>query len=389
MNMTYRFVNAVDTVSIRGNKLFGDAGSHGESTFPPRPSVLSGAFRSVLWATNRCDVTAIKESSFAITGVFPARQDKQGKVELFLPLPADLLVTDKDEKDKKAGKVVRKLEPQEMDKAIQHSQVSQLPMMPILRQGKPAKPENGWLLNQSGMAAYLRGEKLNETHITKQAELWSKESRIGIGLNRDSRTADDGKLFTVEHTVPKHSENWDEPKHNEPKRKVANEKMAGLVVGIANGEGLPASGFIRLGGDGRAAEFSPTDAPAITPTPKTDKFKLVLLTPGLFAEGWLPNGIVEENSGYWLKLDGFKARLACAAVSRAEVVSGWDLENWKPKDAERTAPSGSVYWFDQSNYDFAALDKLVTQGLWADSLDNEAMKSRRAEGYNRVLLAAW
>lgn len=383
MSMTYRFVNAVDTVSIRGNKLFGDAGSHGESNFPPKPSVLSGAFRSVLWVNNGGDANAIQQSSFSITGVFLACQDQHGKVELFLPLPADLLVTDKDEKNKEAGKVVRKLEPQEVDKAIQHSQASQLPMMPILRQGKPAKPENGWLLNQSGMAAYLRGEKLNEIHITKQAELWSKESRIGIGLNRDSRTADDGKLFTVEHTVPKHSENWDDPKH-----KVANEKMAGLVVGIANGEDLQESGFIRLGGDGRAAEFSLTGAPAITPIPKTDKFKLVLLTPGLFTNGWLPDGIVEESGAYWLKLDGFKARLACATVSRAEVVSGWDLECWKPKDAERTAPSGSVYWFDQAEGDFAALDKLVTQGLWAKTPDNE-LNSRRAEGYNRVLLAAW
>lgn len=374
MSMTYRFVNAVDTVSIRGNKLFGDAGSHGESNFPPKPSVLSGAFRSVLWVSNGHDADAIQQSPFSITGVFPARQDQHGKVELFLPLPADLLVTDKDEKNKEAGKVVRKLEPQEVDKAIQHSQVSQLPMMPILRQGKPAKPENGWLLNQSGMDAYLRGEKLNETLITKQAELWSKESRIGIGLNRDSRTADDGKLFTVEHTVPQQSEN--------------HGITAGLVVGIANSEDLPASGFIRLGGDGRAAEFSLTGAPDIQRAPKTGKFKLVLLTPGLFSNGWLPDGIVEENGAYWLKLDGFKARLACAAVSRAEVVSGWDLVKWFPKDAERIAPSGSVYWFDQAEGDFAALDKLVTQGLWAETLDNEP-NSRRAEGYNRVLLAAW
>ena len=114
----------------------------------------------------------------------------------------------------------------------------------------------------------------------------------------------------------------------------------------------------------------------------------MLLTPGLFTNGWLPDGIVEESGAYWLKLDGFKARLACATVSRAEVVSGWDLECWKPKAAERTAPSGSVYWFDQAEGDFAALDKLVTQGLWAKTPDNE-LNSRRAEGYNRVLLAAW
>ncbi|MFN3785902.1 MAG: type III-B CRISPR module-associated Cmr3 family protein [Thiothrix sp.] len=367
MTIEYRFVQVVDTVSIRGNKLFGDAGSHGESTFPPRPSVLSGAFRSVLWANNGGNAKAIQQSPFSITSVLPARRHAQGEVEIFLPLPADLLVTD-------GGKAVRKLEPQILDGAILHSQIPQLPMMPILKQSKQAKPESGWLLNQAGITAYLQGEKLNETHLTQQAELWSKESRIGIGLNRNSRTADDGKLFTVEHTVPQQSEN--------------HGITAGLVVGIANGGSLPASGFIRLGGDGRAAEFSPIDAPDIQRAPKTDKFKLVLLTPSLFANGWLPDGIVEENGAYWLNLDGFKARLACAAVSRAEVVSGWDLECWKPKDAERTVPSGSVYWLDQAEGDFAALDKLVIQGFWAKTPDNE-LNSRRAEGYNRVLLAAW
>lgn len=366
-NIEYRFVKAVDTVSMRGNKLFGDAGSHGESSFPPKPSVLSGAFRSVLWANNGGDANAIKGSPFSITGIFPAHQDKQGNTELFLPLPVDLLVTDE-------GKSVRKLEPQKLDSAIQHSQVSQLPMMPILRQSKPSKPGNGWLLNQSGITAYLQGESLNSAHLSKQADLWIQESRIGIGLNSHSRTADEGKLFTVEHTVPQQAE--------------TKGISAGLVVGIAGCDSLPESGFIRLGGDGRAAQFSSTAATVINHLPKTDQFKLILLTPGLFAYGWLPNGVVEENGAYWLEVAGFKARLACAAVSRAEVVSGWDLECWKPKDAERTAPAGSVYWFDQAEGDMTALDKLVTQGLWAETPDNE-MNSRRAEGYNRVLLAAW
>lgn len=367
MSIEYRFVKAVDTVSIRGNKLFGDAGSHGESSFPPKPSVLSGAFRSVLWANNGGDAKAIQCSPFSITGVFPARQDKQGNTEMFLPLPADVLVTDE-------GKSVRKLEPQMLDGMIRHSQIPQLPMMPILRQSKPAKPENGYLLNQAGITAYLQGDKLTDKHLTKQADLWVKESRIGIGLNSRSRTADEGKLFTVEHTVPQQAE--------------TKGMTAGLVVGIAGCDALPESGFIRLGGDGRAAQFSSTTVPVINHIPTTNKFKLVLLTPGLFADGWLPNSIVEENGAYWLKLTGFKARLACAAVSRAEVVSGWDLECWKPKDAERTAPAGSVYWFDQAQGDRAVLDKLVTEGLWAETPDNE-LNSRRAEGYNRVLLAAW
>ncbi len=49
--------------------------------------------------------------------------------------------------------------------------------------------------------------------------------------------------------------------------------------------------------------------------------------------------------------DQVDARLVCAAVPRREVVSGWDLFGWKPKEARRAAPAGSVYWFEGLNGD--------------------------------------
>lgn len=41
-----------------------------------------------------------------------------------------------------------------------------------------------------------------------------------------------------------------------------------------------------------------------------------------------------------------RARLVCAAVPRREVISGWDLLDWRPKDAERVVPAGSAYSFE-------------------------------------------
>jgi len=110
-----------------------------------------------------------------------------------------------------------------------------------------------------------------------------------------------------------------------------------------------------------------------------------LLTPGLFRRGWLPDSVVEENGEYWLKANGFTARLACAAVSRAEVISGWDLLKWLPKTAERAAPAGSVYWFDQLQGDVGKLANWVATGIWDENIDSQ----RRAEGFNRAWLGAW
>jgi hypothetical protein len=84
---------------------------------------------------------------------------------------------------------------------------------------------------------------------------------------------------------------------------------------------------------------------------------------------------------------GLTARLACAAVARADVVSGWDLAGRqpkpkpkpKPKPAERVAPAGSVYWLDDLDTTPEVLGKLAEQGLCFDAEHNA---QRRGEGFN-------
>ena len=78
--------------------------------------------------------------------------------------------------------------------------------------------------------------------------------------------------------------------------------------------------------------------------------------------------------------------MVCAAVPRAEVVSGFDLARWQPKTAQRAVSAGSVYWIEGLEADAAALGKLAEHGLWPESVDNP---SRRAEGFNRVTVAAF
>jgi CRISPR-associated protein Cmr3 len=98
--------------------------------------------------------------------------------------------------------------------------------------------------------------------------------------------------------------------------------------------------------------------------------------------------VAEDAGNFRLQVDGFTARLVCAAVGRCDVVSGWDLHQWVPKPAQAAAPAGSVYWFDEFHGDAGKLAAWASGGWWPDDL-SPVQKMRRAEGYNCALLAAW
>ncbi len=392
MNTTYYFVEALDTWSFRGNRAFGESGSYGETVFPPPPSVIAGAFRSLLLGSMSSEIGAFtrgtplsdpalsrilgtpdEPGSFRVSLVSPARCDGDGGVERLTPLPADLVVANK-------GECVLQMNPEKRPPELLSSAPYSLPCLPVLRQTTPAKPESGWLLTGDGLANYQCGASLKLEHLVSRHSLWAEELRIGIGMQDTSRSAEEGQLFSLQHTAPCHGDGG------------VSSAEPGLLVGLQGcEERLPDTGMLRLGGDGRGAVFRQVQFPAPSipaeQIQSTHQFKLVLQTPGLFGQGWLPDGIQDEGKSLALDWQGLRARLICATLPRHTVISGWDLAYRRPKSAQRAVPAGSVYWFELLQGDLQQLDKLVDQGLWAlvgDNIDRQ----REAEGYNRVLIAA-
>jgi len=101
----HRFIEPLDVLFLRGNKLFGDPGSFGECLVPPWPSVAAGAIRSAMLAAEGIDLGAFAQGrvhhptlgtpaapgTFAITGFTLARRQADGLVETLHALPADLV----------------------------------------------------------------------------------------------------------------------------------------------------------------------------------------------------------------------------------------------------------------------------------------------------------
>ncbi|MBI3935956.1 MAG: type III-B CRISPR module-associated protein Cmr3 [Betaproteobacteria bacterium] len=394
---SFYFVRPTDSLFVRGNIAFGDAGEHGASVMPPQPSLFAGAFRSAILGRDAKALAAFTQhghtgraewdgvlgkldhatgevlaaGSFRITWLSLAGdispRIEQNEIEAVLPLPADLVKLD-------LG--FASLTPGEPNPLVADNRF--LPRVAMLRTAKQEKPQTGAYLRQSGWVKHLAGNTPDKHADSIKAEhVHARDPRLGIGLNADSRTAESGLIYTTEGFA------------FSPKDSLF--AATGFLVGVEGADGLlPETGFLRLGGDGRGAKyrrnkFRPVDPPLLDVIADVRRFRLILMTPGLFTGGWLPEHVDRDGDAYFLRVNGCIARLACAAVPRREVISGWDLFRWKPKDAHRVAPAGSVYWFEELKGDPGKLAEWVAGGLWGENSDLQ----RRAEGYNLASLAAW
>jgi CRISPR-associated protein Cmr3 len=408
-----RFLEPLDVLFLRGNKLFGDPGSYGESLVPPWPSVAAGALRSRMLADDGVDLAAFARSdtshpqlgtpqqpgSFTITAFHLARRRADGTVEALIQPPADWVVTE----DAAGTATVRALTPTPLPLAGEGLQCSApFPLLPVLAERERSKPASGYWLTESGWRSYLAGATPSAADLVKSSQLWSLDHRVGVGLDATTRRAADGRLFSVQAVTMTQRGNRIGTDKQSGKPLLADYDVGFLAA--ASGAIPPQVGTVRLGGDGRAAAIHPVTASL----PETDfdamaragKCRLILSSPGLFGSprpqageglgvraGWLPTGVIQEADGaYRFNLHGVRARVVCAAVPRAEVVSGWDLARGQPKPAQRAAPTGSVYWLEDLQATPEALRKLAETGLWSGACEDA---SRRAEGFNRVWLAVW
>ena len=394
MNTERHFIEPLDVLFLRGNKLFGDPGSFGESLVPPWPSVAAGALRSALLVHKSIDPARFakgeindpeigkpeRPGTFSLTAFQLARRHRQdaGGSEHVEPLfapPADLVVYARNG----GAPHIRILRPRRLHRSVLCSQAT--PLLGVLAEDKRGKPERGQWLTAAGWEQYLAGAAIDpREHLVSSACLWHVETRIGVGLDPAKRRAADGQFFSAQAVALRKAE------HD-------GDGGQGFDVGFfaeTTGARLPESLMLRLGGDGRGALSR--RAELRIPEPDYEALfrdrccRLILTAPGIFARGWLPTGTTDTGMDLRFNLHGVKGCLTCAAVSRAEVVSGFDVAKGRPKPAQRTAPTGSVYWLEGIEATPDALRKLAVRGLWSDPAENAA---RRAEGFNRITLAAY
>jgi len=334
------FIQASDVWLFRDGKPFDAASDHrARSLFPPYPSTMQGAIRSKQLALSNIDLDeyanhhenakSIAEAigwpgggygRLKIHGPFIAQKKGDDLVRYF-PMPSDVVKVEKD------GKVKDSIMSPLKDSPFLNNAPEAVNPLWLRTEGR-IEEAGGWL-SEDELGKYLIG---NPFTTAPTEELFNRESRFGIKLDKNKRQVEDGHLYEVEYIRP-------------------TDDM-GLVVDVDGLESWPTSGFLSIGGEARAALYEivePSENKASMPNPGKDgktRFKLYFATPAYFKDGWRPHG------GKWSRFFSKDVRLVSAVFNRMQMIGGAKVDRKSQesgifqKAMRRYLPAGSVYFFE-------------------------------------------
>lgn len=314
-------IKTLDTVFFRDSKPF-TMGQEvwADSIFPPMPSVIYGAIRSTCLAHhidiiehNQIDTDKDVSSKLRIKGIFYGIESKLINQDfIYVPIPLDLVKLKNDKNQRAHLAEITKL------KGIYYKERTEYV---LTSQQNVESIENG-IISISSLKRYLNGE--NQVSFTTLDKYLISEPKIGIARD-NNKTAKDEMLYSIN---------------------MIRLKDLVYIIDI-EGINLPSTGFIKLGGQGKPSYYSISDYEIdfsdIQFNENDNMFKLYLLTPGLFSNGWLPS-FIDQNTKILTK-GNVKAQLLTAAIGKPKYVSGFDIKENKSRAMMKAVPEGSVYYF--------------------------------------------
>jgi CRISPR-associated protein Cmr3 len=323
-------VDAFDTLFFRDGKPFSfGAETWADAVFPPAPSVIYGALRGKYFGEH------IDKLNQAETDDDPTKKGEQpqrpglilktvalqNENSLLFPLPLDCV----QEKDSQERHVF----------VLRYQQKIPMSNCPVATVFVPEKnrivEHKPGLLKDNAFQEYLCGQTENLSY-DKLSEYMVSEPKIGIGRENSSHVSQDGMLYRMDM-------------HRLASRMTFGKTPQTLSLFVEfEGIDLPAEGILRLGGEGKAAHYTLSDATiAAPPQLNGNQFKIYFASPAIFEKGWLPEWInaktLEGNYG------NLKVRLETAIIGKPIVIGGFDMKQKAPKTMRRAVPAGSVYYF--------------------------------------------
>lgn len=317
MATTILRIHPFDTFFFRDGKPFSmGADTWADGVFPPAPSVIYGALRSIWISEQKGGFTSgniQKSEDLHIKGIFVDFY----KRSIALPVPQDFVY------NKRNNKYL--LQPQL--KKIITKPLPEMAALPPKVAGIVETYDNGALFRYDSYQDYLLGN----TNINPEKQYIVKESKIGIGRSLETRTAEEGQLYRVD------MHRFKENEHS--------------IVIKCEGLDFADESLSRLGAEGKIAYYEKiTDeqycnikAPSKFPS-NHNHFRLCLATPAIFSNGWLPKWL--DPKSFEGTYNGLNIKLIATTIGKPISIGGFDLKQKQPKTMYRAVPAGSVYWFE-------------------------------------------
>ena len=309
-------IDAIDTLFFRDGKPFGDEDSWANSNFFPSPSTIYGALRAIYFSQNPKDLEKANKDDdptkdLTINGIYFYRDE-----EPFFIVPQDLIeVKDSDNLELLS---------------IKSSQFTNSPLEKTFyfKENKEIEKVNGFL-SAFTMENYL-GLYENNFAYYDLDKLIFQEFKIGIGRN-NKKVAEDSKLYRVGLS------RYEDEKLNK----------FSLVVDF-NGLEIEKEGLLKFGGEGKGANYQEIDSfeKFEFEFDSNNIFKLYLLTPAIFKNGWYPDWLEKNFEG---KIKDIELKLIASAIGKPQYIGGWDIDKNQPKKMFKAVPAGSVFYFKVIN----------------------------------------
>jgi len=358
--MMYLRITPVDSWFFRDGRPFhlGEATSDVGGLFPPSAFTVVGAIRAHLarsmgwregkWSEEICRVLGdgYDLAGLRFRGPLLCREGDRGP-EMLYPAPLNLLGKRND-----SGYEMRLLRPGE-EVECDLGRVR----LPTAEKIDGMKQLSGYV-NGDQLKQVLRGE-VPEGRVIPREELWGTEYAVGLERERDTRTAKEAHLYSINRI-----------------RLVRGVHLIMDVEGIDEGLLEKLDGAVMpIGGEGRMGcveMLSPGKGVSeirqeIGPIDGRVRFTLVHITPA-FLGRWPRPG---ES------IPGVPGEVVSACVGRALRIGGWDSVNRRPVELKPFIPPGSV-WFCEAE---------------ADELNDVMSVSRIGEytgfGFGEIALGIW
>ena len=390
---TFR-IRAFDTLFFKESRPFeAIGGSELTSLFPPPPRTILGAVRTAIGDAKGVNWTAFKNGSdeakevreiigygddlgsLSLDGVWLsiAKSESLKDEPMFERLfPAPLMVLKKMLVDGD-----EEFERLQIGEAVQtHMGMAHLPELPKGKVG--FKPLESCWLTLSGLASVLAGNTPDKQDVWGEGDLFSKESRLGITRNNQTRTVEEKMLYQSRHIRPQ-----------------ANLAIDFDISGVP--DDLINERVLRLGAEGRLAGMMLVDQAKQETFPSAPKVTndtcgivLTLLSPAYFGDQkWKPSEFTLEKGQssetkvpvkWHGELSGMKLTLHAAVIGKAQREGGWNVAEHKPRGVQSLIPAGSCFYCTVNDGDIQAT---------IDALHGQFIGQQTELGRGRVVCALW